>query len=69
MKKIVLLDCPFCGSKAKIKELDIFSDNPQPSYEVCCTNKGCYLDDGAGYCFETREDAAKKWNENIKLIK
>ena len=70
MKKIiVLLDCPFCGSKAKIKERDILADDPPPYYDVCCTYKGCHLDDGFGYHFETREDAAKNWNENIKLIK
>lgn len=62
--EINLLPCPFCGSEAAIKEntfLDsCFSD---PQYDIMCTNKDCYLCDGADWMFNTKEEAAILWNK------
>ena len=49
--------CPFCGGKAKIIEIDV------ESFDVKCEDVNCYLEGGADWTFDTRQEAIDKWNK------
>jgi hypothetical protein len=55
-------DCPFCGSKAIILERTN-SHDLEIAYDVKCTNKLCYLCDGADWNTETSDEIIKIWNK------
>ena len=57
--------CPFCGSPARIKEeeQDFSCRSTKIYYDIWCTNKECYLSEGACWSFDTPEEAINKWNE------
>ena len=58
--------CPFCGSIAEIFISQ--STGILDTYDVHCTKKDCYLEEGASWCFETKHEAISMWNnrENVK---
>ena len=60
----MILNCPFCNSKAEIRVRTGYSDFDwnQKFYDVMCTNINCYLQDGADWWMETEEEAVKLWN-------
>jgi hypothetical protein len=57
--------CPFCGSPAEIveEEVELTCKTSVTYYDIWCTNKECYLSEGAGWSFNTQEEAINKWNE------
>jgi len=64
--------CPFCGSEAKLKVTEDNSDYCYENgkileyYDIQCTNKECYLCDGADWNLRNREDIIKMWNTRNK---
>ncbi len=60
-----LLPCPFCGSKAEymIKQS---GDGSTYWFDVQCTNNGCYLEQGADWCFDTHDEVMRMWNNRNK---
>lgn len=55
-----LKPCPFCGSKAELKDL-IYRANC--GYAVCCTNIDCRVSTiYTLYSWHSKEDAIKAWN-------
>lgn len=63
-----LMDCPFCRSRAIIKDLSPF-DNNSTYYDVKCINEDCFLCDGAGWMFGTKMEAILLWNKREFIYK
>jgi len=53
-----LLNCPFCGSNAKIIKF-----NDEEHFDIGCTNENCYLYEGADWHNDSIEEATKRWNK------
>jgi len=64
MKKLFLLPCPFCGAKPKFREREWSSKNII-FYDVHCKTDGCYMEEGADWNFNTKEEVAKMWNKRF----
>ena len=60
--------CPFCGSEAKLKITEDTSDYDygKKYYDIRCTNKDCYLCDGADWNQSFPEDIIEIWNKRNK---
>jgi len=54
------MNCPFCQGPAKVHMSD------ENDYDVHCTYDDCYLSDGGGWCFDSGEEAVKKWSRREK---
>ncbi len=63
--KITLLPCPFCNSDAEVKSTTGFGDNDfgKFTYDIRCTNKECYLQDGAEWGMESLDEIVALWNK------
>lgn len=59
MEEIELLPCPFCGSKAEFIE-----HSSGVTYDVCCAQSGCYLEEGADWYLDKAE-AVAMWNTRV----
>ena len=57
--------CPFCGSKAKllVTKTHIKNGPTLVSYDIKCTNKECYMSEGADWLFSKPKQAIKLWNK------
>ena len=55
--------CPFCKKKAEMWTAEHVCNFT--SFEVRCTDKECYLGEGAGYEFDSFKDAIEAWNRRI----
>ena len=62
--EFVLKPCPFCGGPASFIEYGYneYRYKPGVFYDVGCGNDFCYLCEGADWYFDTKEEAAQKWN-------
>jgi len=61
-----LLNCPFCGSEAKlINRADMPFDNTA-YFDVACVAKGCFLSQGADWHLETPDKIINLWNNRKK---
>ena len=56
-----LKPCPFCGSEAKFIERNAESYT-RSKYDVGCGHQGCYMEFGADWWIDTKEEAAELWN-------
>jgi len=54
-----LKPCPFCGANPKIYERN---DGYRTGWDVVCSTKGCYLEFGGDYWFDTETLAVALWN-------
>lgn len=61
MEKNNIKNCPFCGSKAELMIRTGQSDKEY--YDVKCTKKGCYLEEGADWYFDTKQEVVDLWNK------
>ena len=65
-------NCPFCDSEAKLKVTEDNSDYCYYNgeiieyYDVQCTNKDCYLCDGADWNHSNPEEIIEMWNTRNK---
>lgn len=53
--------CPFCGKEAEVGE----GFECYKGFEVKCSDYDCYLGTGAGYSFDTEEEAIEAWNSGV----
>ena len=60
-KEIKLLPCPFCGAKAGYLRRES-TMSQWSGFDIKCTRHGCYLEEGAEWCWENPEDAVLIWN-------
>lgn len=58
--------CPFCSKTAKIIDTSQQLIDNNKYYDIACGTKGCFLEFGAGYSFETKEEVIKIWNRRKK---
>ena len=64
----ILKNCPFCNSTAKymIKEYSPTCKEVYEVYDIQCTNKECYLSEGAEWEIDTKKEVAEMWNNGTK---
>lgn len=58
---MIIKDCPFCGSKAKLIR-NTFGDSYKENYAISCTGKKTHQMD---YWGDTEQEAVDEWNERI----
>jgi Lar family restriction alleviation protein len=60
MEKTELKNCPFCGSKARVFELDNYGGN----FQANCLNKTCQANRGGWK--NTKQAAIRAWNRRTQ---
>ena len=65
---MVIKNCPFCGSIAKVKKAypEECVDIPFPYYYVKCTSDNCGAEMGNGEY--SPEEAIEKWNQRVQKV-
>jgi hypothetical protein len=71
---MIIKPCPFCNSEAKLKVTyddsdycyDKITGKVKEYYDIQCTNKKCYLCDGADWNQSNPENIIKIWNTRNK---
>ena len=67
MGKLFLLPCPFCGAKPQFREIEweVSCKETKTVYDIQCKTEGCYMEEGADWNFDTKEEVAEMWNKRF----